>query len=428
MKRLMNLLAELQQKDTKGYFTRTEQLISYPTMFHTLDYRNGYMLKAYDDNDNLIKEQASVGIVGGTFNTSIGKPGAGKTAAFIQMGMNIVLPYEHSFVIHCDAEGAITESRVKAITGVSNSVLNQKYVLKQDTVFIEDIFDFILKIAQMKLAGGDKFKHDTGYLNIYGQPIRSYQPTVVIIDSIPSLELRDNDNLDESTIDKIMGGKSKKEQVNEMAGDTNVTRKAKKLAQFYRHLGPVIKKANIIIMAINHINEKIEINPFAKTQAQTMYLKMNESLPGGNAPIYYANNIFKFTTSEKYKMEDDGFDGFLSKCEMIKSRTNKAGQVVPLVYNQELGFDPVLSLLHYAEKEAGVVEGRNPYRYFKGYDDIKFDARKFRDLFYTNEALQNALFDSTIPKLEQLLSRGLESEVVHDQFDIMGRVYKSLAA
>lgn len=279
---MVGLLEELRAVDKKGYFTRSETPVSYPTLFHTLDYRNGFMLRSLDENNNLIAEQPSIGIVGGSFNTAIGKPGAAKTTAIIQMAMNIVLPFQNSFVIHCDAESAINYSRVRAVTGVNNRVLDQKYIIKQDTVFIEDIFDFILKIAQMKIAGGEKYRYLTGYTDEFGKPITAYEPTVVIVDSIPSLELRDNDSLDDSVVKKLIASSGgKKEVANEMAGDTNVTRKAKKLAQFYRHLGPVIRKANIILFAINHINEKIEINPFAKTQAQTMFLKMNESLPGG---------------------------------------------------------------------------------------------------------------------------------------------------
>ena len=31
----------------------------------------------------------------------------------------------------------------------------------------------------------------------------------------------------------------------------------------------------------------------AKTKAQINYLKQDESVPGGNKPLYLANNIFK---------------------------------------------------------------------------------------------------------------------------------------
>jgi RecA/RadA recombinase len=65
---------------------------------------------------------------------------------------------------------------------------------------------------------------------------------------------------------------------------TYANRVAKELAQFYKKLMPVIKTYNITVIAINHINQKIEINPMQKTQPQVLYMKMDESIPGGNAP------------------------------------------------------------------------------------------------------------------------------------------------
>lgn len=141
-----------------------------------------------------------------------------------------------------------------------------------------------------------------------------------------------------------------------------------------------------------------------KTQPQLIYMKMDESMPGGNAPIYYAHNLFKFVTAGKYKAEDDGFDGFKVRCELMKSRTNKAGQFANLVYNQEIGFDPVLTQYDFAN-ENDLVEGRNPYRYIIDHKDVKFDSRKFRKEFLDNELLRYALFDKTLPVLERQLSR-----------------------
>ena len=39
--------------------------------------------------------------------------------------------------------------------------------------------------------------------------------------------------------------------------------------------------------------QKVEINPMVKTKAQVNYLKVDETVPGGNTPIYLANNIFR---------------------------------------------------------------------------------------------------------------------------------------
>lgn len=125
---------------------------------------------------------------------------------------------------------------------------------------------------------------------------------------------------------------------------------------------------------------------------------------GGNAPIYYANNLFKFVSlSPKCNMEDDGFDGFKVRCEFLKSRTNKAGQSCVLVYNQLTGFDEIRTLYEYAELN-NLVEGRNPYRRFIGFPDAKFSSKTFTEQFRENPELQKALFAVTIPMLERNLS------------------------
>ena len=148
-------------------------------------------------------------------------------------------------------------------------------------------------------------------------------------------------------------------------------------------------------------------------------------LSGGNAPIYYAHNLFKFISSEKYNSEEHGFDGFLVRCELLKSRTNKAGQSCQLVYNQMSGFDPVLTLLQYAQ-ENNLVDGRNPYRYFKDFKDIKFDSRKFKEEFLNNEQLRMALMESTVPILQGQLSRSEKDGTKDiDYMELIKRLDKS---
>lgn len=124
-------------------------------------------------------------------------------------------------------------------------------------------------------------------------------------------------------------------------------------------------------------------------------------IPGGNAPLYYANNLIKFVSSTKYVEEKDGFDGFLIRAELLKSRTNKAGQSVELIYTQSHGFDPFRTLYHLAD-ENGLIEGRNPYRYVKGHPEFKFDSRKFADIS-TNDEFRRILVDAVMPMLQSYL-------------------------
>lgn len=139
-----------------------------------------------------------------------------------------------------------------------------------------------------------------------------------------------------------------------------------------------------------------------KTQPQLMYLKMDESVPGGNAPIYYSHNFLKFVSNGKYVKEDDGFDGFKIRCEFLKSRTNKAGKCCYLSYNQKTGFDPLYTLVEYAN-DNGLITGRNPKRAFIKNPDVKFDSRKFAQELADQPLLKVAAVDTCVDHLEQTI-------------------------
>lgn len=378
------LLDRLREKDKKGLFKPAQVSVMYPTGFLPFDYRNGYVVNVFDGENNVVDKYPSIGIGGGTFCTVVGKSGVAKTTWVIQTAYNIVKKFnEDAFVMIYDIEQSLNYTRIKNITKANQSELDTKIILRQEKNYIEDMFDSIVAIANDKEANKDTLMYDTGLCDELNRPIKTYIPTVIVIDSLPMLASK-NDDL-------------------EMKGQTSQARMAQQIKQFYTKLMPIIKTYNITIFVINHINAKIEINPFAKTQSQLMYLGGDKSIPGGNAPLYLAHNTLEFISSTKFKMEDDGFDGFMVRVNLVKSRSNKAGQSVNLVYNQLYGFDPILSLYQFAD-DNNMLDGRNPYKYFKNNKEVKFDSRKFRDAFNNNEAVREALKEATQPLLEELLS------------------------
>jgi len=380
------LLDKLREKDKKGLFTPSQVSVNYPTGFAPFDYLNGYKVRVMDLDEKLVGSYSAIGLTGGTFVTIIGKSGVAKTTWTIQTAFNMVKNFnEDAFIMCYDLEQALNYTRIKNITGATQEELDKKFILRQEKNYIEDIFDSIISIANAKENDKESFMYDTGNVDEFNRPIRAYVPTVIIIDSIPTLASKETEGEEE------------------MKGQTDAMKAAKQLKQFYSRLMPIIKTYNITVFAINHINQKIEINPFAKTQNQIMYLGQDESLPGGVAPIYYANTLIKFVSSSKFKEEDDGFDGFLVKAMLVKSRSNKANQFCNLVYNQTHGFDPILTLFQFAT-DNGMVDGRNPYKYFKINKDVKFDSRKFREEFNTNDKVKNTLMEAVTPELEKLLS------------------------
>lgn len=254
----MSLLERLRANDKKGIFLPTQTSVSYGTGFLPFDYKNGYMIDVIDDDENKINSYASVGLRGGTFITIIGKSGTAKTTFIVQSAFNMVRNFDNAFVMYFDLEQALSYTRIKDVTGATQRELKTKFLLKQEQNFIEDIFDTVMLIAKMKEENKKEFTYDTGLVDEFGDKINYFVPTVIVIDSIPTLSSKDTSD--------------------QMEGSTLGNRNAKIIKQFFTRLMPVIKTYNITVMCINHINAKIEINPFAKSQPQLMYLKMDESL------------------------------------------------------------------------------------------------------------------------------------------------------
>lgn len=387
------LLERLQAKTKKkGTFSSTQSPVAYESGFPTLDYRNGCIVESRDENEVVIGERASVGIVGGSFITTVGKSGVAKTTLMIQIGANIVKKFKNGMFVIFDLEQSLTMTRIKNITSLSQKELMDKVVLRQEKNYIEDIFTAIMDIANEKENNREDYIYKTGLLDEFGREIEAFEPTVILVDSIPTLSVKETDGN------------------TEMEGQTYANRVARTIAQFYKKLMPIIRTYNITVMAINHINAKIDINPMAKSQAQLQYMKQDEAMPGGNSPIYYAHNIFKLVSAGKFKKEDDGFDGSKVRVELLKSRTNKAGQFVNLVFNQEIGFDPLLSMIEYCS-DYNLLDGRNPYKYFVCSPDVKFDSRKFREEFMERAEVRDAMAKTVFPSLASTLSKvNLEEE------------------
>ena len=183
-------------------------------------------------------------------------------------------------------------------------------------------------------------------------------------------------------------------------------RVARDLTQFFKQYLSIIREYNITIISINHIHPKIQIdNPFAKSQAQVLYLKQDEQLPGGTAIVYYANTIIKNVAigTSKANIKEDGYAGFTVKSEIIKSRTNISGVSVPLVYDQNTGFSNERSLLCYAKEELGILNGgRRNSRYIGDNKDVRFDELNFVEEFKRPEVKQ-VLMDAVQPHLEAML-------------------------
>lgn len=372
--------------------------VAYPTGFLSIDFINGITVHVKNSKKNYDFKYNSLGIVDGSANTFIGRAGCGKSTLVTQIAANIVKKFNTGTIFHDDIEGGMVESRIEALTKYSPEQFRERYIYRNTGINAENFYKRIKMIHDIKLENREKYEYDTGLFDSNGNRIYKFEPTVYILDSVAML---------------MPEGISEEE---ELSGQMSATGAAKVNTRIFKQIVPMLKAANIILLVINHILDDVQINPYAKQQAQVSYLKPGERLPGGKAVIYLANNMFRLDDTKLKPDQGYGIFGSIVNISLVKSRTNKTGVAVPLVYNMDTGFDPELSLLELL-KQKGKLNGAG-VGLRVGDCDVKFSLKNFKSKLHSSPELQKAFAEEAYNLLTTFLSNSVDTEIEDDEFDI----------
>lgn len=374
-------------------FTSNSTFVAYKTGFPALDYNMGFNVNVFNDKGELVDTYPAIGITTGSIVSIIGKTHVGKTTAAIQMASNIVRPFNNGTVFHFDLEGGTNATRVSTVSKLPPlEIGNGKYILRQLGVSIEEIKATIAKIYTEKINNPDKYQYETGKVDEFNNPIIAYEPTCIVIDSVPSLSNYINENT-----------KDGKKTLEEISTQTDKMRLTAEVGRFLVESMQMMKASNIIMFLINHIKDKPGMG--VPQAPELRFLKQNETLPAGKALQYYTNTMIRLTSigSEKYTMDENGFDGFGVNAQFIKNRSNVDGTVVPLVFDKAKGYDSIRSSVMLA-KEMGLVGGNKNGYYFINNKDKKFRFDTIHEDFFADRELYKIMYDHIIPVLTDSLS------------------------
>jgi len=405
-----------QRKSENKIDTKVVTEISYPTGFLPLDYANGVRATAYDNNDRVIGHYDLTGVVGGSMITVIGITSTGKSALAIEMsGSGIHKFGDNSAVQHADIEKATTMQRPMKILRLPPSLLKRTYEIYQDKA-AEDIVDLFRSHCLVKINNSKEMTYNTGVKNLYGDEISELYPSFLLIDSFAMFKSKDMD----------MAVKEVKDITNNMV--------AARSAQFNKNILSQMltygKKANVGMIAVNHINANVNTS-FIPKPSQQMYLSQDESMPGGTASLYLANNILKLKLLKKYIADkpdtmEYGIPGFLVDARFIKSRTNSANVPVELVFDHRSGrFSKTLTLLHYAIKHE-LLKGSNRAYYAPGLERVKFTKKTFESVVTKSPEVLLALYETCLPKLQSMLSTDFGKYNEESAKEKMDTIYTAL--
>lgn len=381
------LLDALRAKDKKGLFTSDDVYTTYSTGLLPLDYANGSWIRI-EKPDGTQESVPLLGIVAGTYTTIIGATGSGKTTLADQIGYNMIKQFSDGIMIHKDCEQTMLKPRLTQLTSRDPNYPN--IVLDKTGVTIEDTIETINEICEAKEAAGDALKYPV-IDPVFGTEQLIYQPTVIVIDSLPSFNTKEAAGADTNDM--------------ELQGNMAANREARDISQFYTKQLYRMNKYNINIIAINHIKANPSAGMLGAPQVQgLMMLRQGETCPRGVAPMYYAQNVFRANQikSAFYDPDDVGFAGCKATIQIAKSKTTFVGSTISVAFNAAIGFDPVFTMYEFAS-DCGLIEGRNPHLYLHGMESFKFKRKDFRTRFINDTAFREGWMEICTPYLEGLL-------------------------
>ena len=409
MGKLMESFEKQMAKANKGkILDKGSGTVMYSTGFQNLDYLNAYWCHVNGNGKDykyLLK-----GVPDGKTVEIIGRSGTGKTTLAIQMAANIVRPFENGIIVHFDCEGGTNDTRYENLTGFSKEELEARYKYKDATtgITVESFYKDIKMLHDLKIQNRDEFTYATGVYNIYGQEIFKMVPTVVILDSIPTL--LPEDVLADDGLGTNMTGASVTKTM------TNVLKRVVQMGM----------EANIILISINHIMDDVQIGPFQK-KAKISGLKVGERLPGGTVNGYLANTLLRVDDGTKLKPEESfGIDGFVGSIQTIKSRANGSLKTTAMVFDKDTGWNNELSMFMIIKK-AEKLHGAGSYLYLGDRDDIKFSQKTFLSTLNSSPELQYELVKEAYPILNTYVAEyqdkvyTAESNNINDLMDKMSR-------
>ena len=168
-----------------------------------------------------------------------------------------------------------------------------------------------------------------------------------------------------------------------------------------------------MLIVINHITTKVEINPYQRSAKDLNYLGNDESCPGGSSVIFLADSLIKLQAGSKLEEDKDyGIKGFMVNGLFLKTRSNEAGRPFELVFNQKIGFDDFYTNFNYLKKEK-YLKGNGRAYYFDFDPDTKFTQKNVKELYDTNEEWAK-LFDEFV---EETYINFITTKDIDDEYD-----------
>lgn len=391
---------------------------SYSTGIPIIDYALGYEVNVFD-GDKFVKKRVCLGLQAGSFNVVTGRTQSYKTTICIQMIANIAVKNGGN-IVHYDAEQRLVLQRAKTLSKLPSDWFSgeyPRYSLRSGAIGFDTLQNDIAEIYANKMRNRQYLIKDTGEVDDQNQPIKLMPPTVVFLDSL------------QDVIEKEYNADDKKwvEDSKELRGNMYGAQSAKTIRGLLTDILPMLKEANIILIAIAHKTANMSLNPFAGVKKQFQYGANDERISGGSAVEFNASSVLNLSgqvsEDSRFHESSDGFEGNTVLFEPTKCSTNESGNAKTglgfniIIDKRREGVDNIRTLIEYLKQKGRLKGNKAGWRVIdsKGepisekftwktcYEDFKNDLNTYKVFMLTAKE-----------ELEKLISRA--------PVDVMGTI------
>lgn len=336
---------------------------SYKTGVTIFDYAYGYEVNVFD-GEQFVKKRTCLGLQAGSFNVVTGRTQSFKTTICLQMIANIAYANDGN-IVHYDAEQRLVLQRVKTLTKLPSHWFTgdyPRYSLRSGAIGFDTLQNDIAEIYANKMQNKEYLLKDTGEVDDCNRPIKLMPPTVVFLDSLQDVIEKEYDVNDKKFV----------EDSKELRGNMYGAQSAKTIRGLLTDILPMLKEANIILIAIAHKTSNMSLNPFAGVKKQFQYGANDERISGGSAVEFNASAVINLTgvvsNDSRYHESTDGFEGNTVLFEPTKSSTNESGNEKTglgfsiVVDKRKEGVDNIRSLILFLNQRGKLKGNKAGYR------------------------------------------------------------------
>lgn len=408
---------------SKAFSKNTLIDYSYPTGVSIIDYAFGYEVIVKDENNNFMKKRTCLGLQAGSFNVLTGRTQSFKTTIACQMIANIAYA-NNGNIVHYDAEQRLVLQRVKTLTKLPDDWFNgdyPRYSLRSGAIGFDTLQNDIAEIYENKMRHRDILLKDTGEVDHENKPIRLMPPTIVFLDSLQDVIQKEYDINDKKWVDESK----------ELRGNMYGAQSAKTIRGLLTDILPMLKEANIIMIAIAHKTSNMSLNPFAGVKKQFQYGSNDERISGGSAVEFNASAVINLSgivkEDSRYHVNTDGFEGNTVLFEPTKSSTNESGNEKTglgfqiIVDKRKEGVDNLRTLVKFLDQRGRLKGNKAGYRVIDKHGEPvseKFTWKKIYDDFKTDHESYRAFMLAAKEELETLIAKADDNSGRIDPFNV----------